>query len=154
MININGMHHIMLVVNRFEVARAFYERLLPALGLELVFNGADMVYYVGARTALGFHRRKPEHAHAQFDQGRIGLHHVCFRARSREDVDAMHNVLLEMEAHVVTPPREGGWAPGYYYVLFEDPDGIRIEVAFVPGQGLLADGVHYDPGDDFRQLES
>ena len=29
-------------------------------------------------------------------------------------------------------------APGYYSVLFEDPDGIRLEVNHVPGKGLLA----------------
>ena len=27
---------------------------------------------------------------------------------------------------------------GYYSVLFEDPDGIRLEVNHVPGKGLLA----------------
>ena len=32
-------------------------------------------------------------------------------------------------------------APGYYSVLFEDPDGIRIEANHVPGQGLLAPGL-------------
>jgi hypothetical protein len=37
------------------------------------------------------------------------------------------------------------WAPGYYYVLFEDPDGIRLEVNFVPGAGLLADGAQFNP---------
>jgi hypothetical protein len=31
-------------------------------------------------------------------------------------------------------------------VLFEDPDGIRLEVNFVPGAGLLADGVQFNPG--------
>jgi len=41
---------------------------------------------------------------------------------------------------------EGSWAPGYNYVLFEDPDGIRLEVNFVPGAGLLADGVQFNPG--------
>ena len=39
---------------------------------------------------------------------------------------------------------EGNWAPGYYYVLFEDPDGIRLEVNFVPGAGLLADGTQFN----------
>jgi hypothetical protein len=31
----------------------------------------------------------------------------------------------EMNATIVRGPMEGNWAPGYYYVLFEDPDGIR-----------------------------
>ena len=29
-------------------------------------------------------------------------------------------------------------SPGYYSVLFEDPDGIRIEANFVPGKGPQA----------------
>jgi hypothetical protein len=41
--------------------------------------------------------------------------------------------------------KEGTWAPGYYYVLFEDPDGIRLEVNFVPGAGVLADGTQFNP---------
>jgi hypothetical protein len=30
-------------------------------------------------------------------------------------------------------------------VLFEDPDGIRLEVNFVPGAGVLADGIQFNP---------
>jgi catechol 2,3-dioxygenase-like lactoylglutathione lyase family enzyme len=69
----------------------------------------------------------------------VGLHHLCFRARTREDVDLLHAKLLEWGARIVHPPEEGAWAPGYYSVLFEDPDGIRLELNFVPGKGLLAD---------------
>ena len=57
----------------------------------------------------------------------------------------MPALLKEMEATIVRGPMEGSWAPGYYYVLFEDPDGIRSEVNFVPGAGLLAAGVQFHP---------
>jgi len=70
-------------------------------------------------------------------QGRVGLHHVCFRARTRDDVHAVHAFLVERGATIVHPPEEGPWAPGYFSVLFEDPDGIRLEVNHVPGKGLL-----------------
>jgi hypothetical protein len=30
-------------------------------------------------------------------------------------------------------------------VLFEDPDGIRLDVNFVPGAGVLADGTQFNP---------
>src|SRR6266481_1532643 len=53
--------------------------------------------------------------------------------------------LRKWNATIVRGPVEGSWAPGYYYVLFEDPDGIRLEVNFVPGAGLLADGAHFNP---------
>ena len=49
----------------------------------------------------------------------------------------MHAFVARLGARIVHPPREDEWAPGYYSVLFEDPDGIRLEVSFVPGQGNL-----------------
>jgi hypothetical protein len=39
---------------------------------------------------------------------------------------------------IVHPPQDDGYAPGYYSVLFEDRDGIRIEVNHIPGKGHLA----------------
>jgi catechol 2,3-dioxygenase-like lactoylglutathione lyase family enzyme len=68
----------------------------------------------------------------------VGLHHLCFRARAREDVDTIHDYLVNSGATVIHPPEDGAWAPGYYSVLFEDPDGIRLEINHVPGRGLLA----------------
>jgi len=78
-------------------------------------------------------------------QQRVGLHHLCLRARSREDVDRVAALLKEMNATIVRGPMEGSWAPGYYYVLFEDPDSIRLEVNFVPGAGVLAEGARFNP---------
>jgi catechol 2,3-dioxygenase-like lactoylglutathione lyase family enzyme len=51
---------------------------------------------------------------------------------------------------IVRGPLEGDWAPGYYYVLFEDPDGIRLEVNFVPGAGVLAEGASFNPSQGYR----
>jgi hypothetical protein len=45
----------------------------------------------------------------------------------------------------VHPPEDGPWAPGYYSVLFEDPDGIRLEMNHVPGKGLLTDEARFNP---------
>ena len=150
MIDINGMAHVILTVSQYDKAKAFYGRLMPAMGLECVFDGSDMTYFVGARTALGIQPCKSEFAGERFEQGRVGLHHICFRARSREDVDKVDALLREMGGHIVTPAQEGHWAPGYYYVLCEDPDGIRVEVNHVPGQGVLADDAGFNPGDDFH----
>lgn len=138
---INGMAHVMLTTGDFPRARAFYGRLLPYLGLTPVIDAPDYYYCVGGRTALGVRPAAPEHAGERFSQERVGLHHLCFRARSREDVDALHEFLLGLGATVVHAPEEASFAPGYYSVLFEDPDGIRLEMNFVPGKGLLAPGV-------------
>ncbi len=150
MININGMAHVILTVSQFDKAKVFYSQIMPALGMENVFSGSNMCYFVGARTAVGIQPCAREFAGQRFEQQRVGLHHICLRARSREDVDATGDLLKRIGATIVRGPEEGHWAPGYYYVLFEDPDGIRLEVNFVPGQGVLARDATFNPGKDFQ----
>ena len=79
----------------------------------------------------------PEHAGAAFEQKRVGLHHLCFRARERADIDELHGFLCTLGVKIIRAPREDQWAPGYYSLLFEDPDGIRLELNHVPGKGLV-----------------
>ena len=134
---INGVAHLFVTSADFARSRAFYARLLPFLGMRPVLDAEGFFYCVGGRTAFGLRPASPAHAGERFDQGRVGLHHLCFRARTREDVDAVHAFVQELGAAIVHPPEPGAWAPGYYSVLFEDPDGIRLEVNFVPGRGLL-----------------
>jgi catechol 2,3-dioxygenase-like lactoylglutathione lyase family enzyme len=134
---INGIAHAMLTTSNFPRAREFYGKLLPFLGLHPLVDGDGFYYCIGGRTALGVQLCAAEHEGERFVQSRVGLHHVCFRARSREDVDALNELLVEMGATIVHPPEEGAWAPGYYSVLFEDPDGIRLEMNYIPGKGHL-----------------
>lgn len=135
---INGIAHTFLTSGDFPAARRFYGQLLPYLGLTPVLDTEDTYYCVGGRTALGIRASERQEAGNRFDQSRSGLHHLCFRLRSREDVDELHGFLVSIDARIVHSPREDGWAPGYYSVLFEDPDGIRLEANFVPGRGLLS----------------
>jgi catechol 2,3-dioxygenase-like lactoylglutathione lyase family enzyme len=134
---INGIAHVMLTVSNFAACQPFYEKLLGFLGMRPVINFDGMFYCVGGRTAFGIMKAEEQYAKERFVQFRVGLHHVCFRAREREHVDEIHAFLQEQGATIVHPPEEGPYAPGYYSVLFEDPDGIRIEVNHVPGKGLL-----------------
>jgi catechol 2,3-dioxygenase-like lactoylglutathione lyase family enzyme len=138
LMEINGIAHVMLTVSDFEACLPFYEKLLTYLGLKPVLKMDGMLYCVGGRTAVGIVRAEEPYRKERFVQFRVGLHHVCFRARDRSDIDAAYGFLKEIGARIVHPPEEGPWAPGYYSVLFEDPDGIRLEINHVPGKGLLA----------------
>ena len=137
MIEVNGLAHVILTVSDWQKSRAFYAELLPFLGMKKVYDGNNFLYHVGGRTALGIQRCAEEHEGARFVQNRVGLHHLCLRARTREDVDKVADKLRSMGAAIHRGPLEGDWAPGYYFLVFEDPDGIRLEVNHVPGKGLL-----------------
>ena len=153
MVNINGLAHVILTVTQYTKSRSFYTRLLPAFGMTLVHDGPDFCYHVGGRTAIGIRKCDPEFQDEQFQQYRVGLHHLCFRARSREDVDTTAKLAAGLGAKLVRGPEVREWAPGYYYVLFEDPDGIRLEVNFVPGTGLLKQDTKIGFGEEFIRLD-
>lgn len=134
---INGIAHVILTVSDWDTSRAFYSRLLEYLGLTKFIDVDGFLYFVGGKTAIGISKCDEEYRRERFVQRRVGLHHLCLRARSREDVDSLHRMLIEMRATIVHPPEEGPWLPGYYSLLFEDPDGIRIEVNHLPGRGFF-----------------
>ena len=136
---INGIAHVMLTVSNFEACLPFYEQMLGFLGLRQMIKNDDMLYYVGGRTAIGIMRAEPQYRQERFVQRRVGLHHLCLRARERADVDSFYAFLSKSGSRIIHPPEDGHWARGYYSVLFEDPDGIRIELNHVPGKGLLAE---------------
>ena len=139
MIDLNGIAHIQLTVRDVARSRAFYHKLLhETFGMTIQYDDPGTFYCIGGRTGVLIRAAAPELRASAFDQWRIGLHHFCFRLRSRADIDALHAALTEIGATIVRPPESGPWAPGYYSILFEDPDGIRLEANFVPGIGNLA----------------
>ena len=79
---INGVAHIFVTAGDFERSKAFYMKLLPFLGLKEVMNAAGVYYAVGGRTGFAVRAPSPDHIGERFVQNRVGLHHVCFRARS------------------------------------------------------------------------
>jgi len=134
---INGVAHTFITAGDFEASVAFYRQLLPFLGLKEVADSPDTYYCVGGRTGFGIRRPDPANVGARFEQYRVGLHHHCWRAREREDIDELHAFLVSIGTKIVHGPQDDAFAPGYYSVLFEDPDGIRLEVNHVPGRGLF-----------------
>ena len=149
MIDVNGIAHIALSVKSITKSKIFYKELMPFLGLKLVHEGKKSIYHVGARTGILIQEIDKEIDSSNFNQNNIGLHHFCFRARNKEDINMLKDKLTEINAKIIRGPLDGAWAPGYYYILFEDPDGIKIEVNYVPGSGVLAKNAKLNPNNDY-----
>ncbi|MBW2244615.1 MAG: VOC family protein [Deltaproteobacteria bacterium] len=140
-IEVNGIAHFQLTVRDPDRCIPFWESLCHFLEMKTLVKGDDVVYCIGSRTGILVRGAPPEKRDVAFDQDRPGLHHLCFRARQREDVDAIFAFVEgDLSAKIVHGPEESTFAPGYYSILFEDPDGIRVEVNFVPGKGHLGAG--------------
>jgi len=131
--------HIQITVKDMAGAVRFYDRFLPLLGFSLHAKSSATIdkhdFYVVEYThpRLSFAITSPRTAFAddQVHRRRPGsLHHLAFRARSRDDVDRLHDALKALGAEIVSPPRHyPEYKPaGYYAVFFKDPDGIKYEI--------------------------
>ena len=147
-VEVNGIAHIQLTVNDPDKCLPFWEQLCHFLEMETLIKGDGVLYCIGSRTGILVRGAPPDKRGQAFDQDRAGLHHFCFRARAREDIDAIHKfVVEELAGRVIHPPEDGShFAPGYYSVLFEDPDGIRVEFNHVPGKGHFSGSGRLAPG--------
>jgi len=141
-VQMNGIAHIQLTVNDLERCLPFWERFCGFLEMKTLIKSEGMIYCIGSRTGILVRGASEAHKGTRFDQDRAGLHHFCFRARAHEDIDAVFDFLKgEPDVTIVRGPETSDqFAPGYYSLLFEDPDGLRIEVNHVPGRG------HFDEG--------
>lgn len=137
MASINGIAHLQLTVSDLARSRPFYKTLLHSMEMVTLIDSENYFYCIGGRTGVAIAAAADEFKGDGFQQQRPGLHHLCFRAKSRADVDAIYQTALALQAKIIRALREDAWAKGYYSVLFEDPDGIRIEANFVPGKGHL-----------------
>lgn len=149
--NLAGIAHVQLSVTDFARSAPFYRALCTQFEMTCMYDSpgtateGGILYFIGGKTGVLIRPVAPAHRGERFDQTKPGLHHLCFRARSREDIDGFARffdaTLAGLGGRLVHPPEEGAWAPGYYSILFEDPDGIRLEINYVPGTGNLAEGI-------------
>ena len=149
-VSVNGIAHIQLTVSDPDRCLPFWERLCTFLEMQTLLRNEDSIYCIGSRTGILVRGAPADKRATRFDQDTAGLHHICFRARSNEDVEAIfQHVSKEPDVKIIHGPEDGSqFAPGYYSILFEDPDGIRVEFNHVPGQGHFGDGGRLGPDGD------
>lgn len=133
-----GFHHVDLNVTDLAASRRVYGLVLEFLGYTRVKDDEgcewDLRIGEGRGASLGLRRCDPalaDHAHRRYAPG---LHHLAWRADSRDDVDRLHALLVANGIKVLDPPAHYPQYSGdYYAVFFEDPDGIKLELVFAPG---------------------
>jgi glyoxylase I family protein len=131
-----GLHHVDVVVSSLERSLPLYRELLEPLGYvqayEVVGERGEPIWYLdgeGVGASLGM--REAQSA-AEHDRYAVGLHHLAFEASSRDLVDERYRWARDRGLEIEDEPREWPYVPGYYATFFHDPDGIKLEVVFVP----------------------
>jgi len=128
MTEVIGIDHLYLAVRDLEASRRFYDVVMKILGFRSgsfrIDGDAHVSYY---NRHFGFVLR-PARSDAVHDPYAAGLHHFCLRVDSARDVDSVAGQLKGAGIEITTPRLYPEYAPDYYAIFLDDPDGIRLEV--------------------------
>jgi catechol 2,3-dioxygenase-like lactoylglutathione lyase family enzyme len=124
---ITGIDHIYIAVSDLAVSEAFYDKAMPALGFR------KSVFELGGDRHIQYFNRhfgfviRPAKGGSHDPYG-PGLHHLCFRVDSADDVADAGAQLLAAGVAASEPRLYPEYAPDYCAIFFADPDGIRLEI--------------------------
>jgi catechol 2,3-dioxygenase-like lactoylglutathione lyase family enzyme len=121
--------HVGLNVPDLAGAQAYYDDLLPLLGLEMFLASDDQCAYKPAGGKPGTYVFFYPAADATpYSCDKTGLQHLAFMVKTRGDVDRVHRHVLSVGGKVIHPPRVfPEYPPPYYATFWLDPFGIMLE---------------------------
>lgn len=130
--------HIQITVKDIKVAEAFYDKFLSILGFDIKNKVSAFIeahdFYVVEYTheLLAFAITSPRQAFKNDSVHRRkpgALHHLAFKAETREEVDIACKKLLEIGANIVSEPQiHPEYGDNYYAVYFKDTENIKYEI--------------------------
>ena len=134
-----GVDHVYVTVSDVVRSEQFYDPVMAALGFKKgnrAIAGEPHVHYFNR--VMQYTLRPARSASGPADAYATGaLHHLCFRVRDRQAVDAAQRALTALGVVASAPRSYPEYRPDYYATFFEDPDGIRLEVVSDTRDGEL-----------------
>jgi catechol 2,3-dioxygenase-like lactoylglutathione lyase family enzyme len=125
--------HIYLYVSDLPKSFDFYNKLLTYLGYKNNFKADWGFAFKNGETSIWFEKARSGHIEKGYHRQRIGLNHIAFKVDSKEEVDKFYGEFLKpngISTLYNTPKAFPEYTDKYYTVFFEDPDRIKLEVAF------------------------
>jgi len=123
-----GIDHIYVTVSDLERSERFYDLAMGILGFRKnSFVLADDRHVQYFNRHFGYVLRPAKMLRA-FECYAPGLHHFCFRVETERDVREVAQKLKDAGIDSSEPAGYPEYAPDYFAVFFEDPDGVRLEV--------------------------
>jgi len=128
MTEITGIDHVYLAVSDLDRSQLFYDTVMPLLGFRsnrFDIDGDPHLHYYNRHFGLVL---RPARTATPHDPYAPGLHHLCLRVASIEELVEVVD-RLRAAGVAASPARHcPEYAPDYWATFFDDPDGIRLEV--------------------------
>ena len=126
--------HIQINVSNFEISKKFYSKLFEVLGWEKYMEEEEVISWTNKEFSFWMFLTEPRFIGNKFHRKNTGLNHIAFRVDSRQQVNEFSDKFLSDKKEIVlyNSPKEYPEYGDYYAVYFEDPDRIKLEVAYHP----------------------
>ena len=108
--------HLDVCASDFSESVRFYETILAPLDIPKLYEREDAACFTHVNVVAQTPPTKELH--------------LCFYARSKDEVDAFHRVGLDAGFRSNGAPGYRDWAPGYYAAYLLDPDGNNVEALY------------------------
>ena len=131
------VHHVDLSIRNIAAAEPLYDLVLTHMGYRKgkPYPRGGGEWDLPDGSSVGISPTKGENAERMHDRYSSGLHHLAWRAPSREDVDVLYGKLVKFGAAILDAPADYpqyNQGKGYYAVFFADPDGLKLEYVCSP----------------------
>ncbi|WP_434514456.1 VOC family protein [Dechloromonas sp. ARDL1] len=129
-VEVLGLEHIYLTVSSPAVSEAFYDTLLVDV---LGFRKSQFI--LGDEPHINYYNRhfglvlRPARSATPHDNYAPGLHHLCLRVATEDDLRRAWSALHERGINASPVQCYAQYAEDYYATFLNDPDGIRLELS-------------------------
>lgn len=129
-VEVLGLEHIYLTVSSPAVSEAFYDTLLVD-----VLGFRKSKFALGDEPHINYYNRhfglvlRPARSATPHDNYAPGLHHLCLRVSTEDDVRRAWSALHERGIEASPVKCYAQYAEDYYATFLNDPDGIRLELS-------------------------
>ena len=129
------VYHIQINVADKNISFPFYKELLGYLDYEVMFEDEKVLGLGNSDTDIWLVQTDTKFVGNKFHRKNTGVNHISFGLESKENVDKFVSEFLKpkgIKFLYETPKEFPEYGKGYYAVYFEDPDRIKLEVAYNP----------------------
>jgi len=131
--SLGSFRHFMVYVSDFPRSKEFYDAVLDFMGYTLAHSSETYGMWNPSQEgcSFGLVQSPSDLSGISHQRGTPGFHHLAFNATSRDQINDLYgDVLLAIGAPILDPPGAcPEYGPTYYAIYFEDPDGMKLEVA-------------------------
>jgi catechol 2,3-dioxygenase-like lactoylglutathione lyase family enzyme len=121
--------HVSISVRDINGAKRFYTAVLSMLGAVVAHDREDAIGF-GERNRPDDDRHTYLTIYQSAEAASDSRRHWCFRARSKEQVDAFHAAGLAAGGKDAGAPGLRRYHPQYYAAFLFDPEGNKVEAVY------------------------